>query len=89
MEESFQGMEIYSAEEVPEVPEVHIFEPLVINKRGRSYLKNVAINAENPALLIGWYDDRVEEFVDAIKKLKSRLPLSPDFLDIDDELTSL
>jgi len=76
-----------SAEEVPEVNPV--FDPLVINKRGRSYLQNVPIDSDNPALLIGWYDDRVAIFVDIINNSSGSLPPVPDFLDLDEELTPL
>ena len=76
-----------SAGEVPEVNPT--FDPLVINKRGRSYLQNVPIDTDNPALLIGWYDDRVAAFVDIINSSSGSLPALPDFLDLDEKLTPL
>ena len=75
-----------ASEEAPEVP---LEETLVINKRGRAYLKNVSINAENPALVIGWYDDRIDLAVQYIIKHRSSLPKPPEFLDISEELTAL
>lgn len=86
MESSFADLAVSSTEEVPEVA---ICEPLIINKRGRSYLKNVPIDADNPALLIGWNDDHVEEFVDTIKKCLPRFPSPPPYVEISDELTAL
>lgn len=86
MESDLSALNISPKEEVPEVATL---EPLVINKRGRSYLKNVSVDADNPALLIGWYDDRVDEFVHIIVKNISHLPKPPPFLKIGEELSSL
>ena len=74
---------------VEEVPEVEIFNPLVINKRGRSYLKNVPIDGDNPALLVGWYDDRVTAIVDIINSSTHKLPPPPTFLPLEEKLTPL
>lgn len=74
---------------VEEVPEVEIFNPLVMNKRGRSYLKNVPIDGDNPALLVGWYDERVAAIVDIINNSTHKLPPPPGFLPLDEKLTPL
>eukprot|EP00428_Durinskia_dybowskii_P084883 CAMPEP_0170437480 /NCGR_PEP_ID=MMETSP0117_2-20130122/44707_1 /TAXON_ID=400756 /ORGANISM="Durinskia baltica, Strain CSIRO CS-38" /LENGTH=158 /DNA_ID=CAMNT_0010697605 /DNA_START=50 /DNA_END=522 /DNA_ORIENTATION=+ len=64
-------------------------DPLVIHKRGKpfEYLKTVSIDIENPALVVGWFEDRVLRVVAFINDMRGVLPEPPEFLNLDQQLT--
>ena len=63
-----------------EVPEVAIFDPLVLPKMLRSHLKNIVCSAEEPALIIGWHDERVIEFVEIVNHAQYTWPTRPPYI---------
>lgn len=66
-------------------------DPLVINRRGKpyEYLKTVSIDIENPAIVVGWYEDRVIRAVALINDSIGELPEPPEFLQLQGHLTPL
>jgi hypothetical protein len=79
----------YSPKNTEECPEVPFDEPLVIRRMGRSFLQNVTIDSDNPALLVGWYDERVKKVVNLINEQIDDLPDPPPYFNLDEELTVL
>jgi hypothetical protein len=70
-------------------PEVATIEQLVITRKGREHLKNVPIDSDHAALVIGWYDDRVAQFVTYINTHYDDLPEPPDYWPEEGEVSTL
>jgi hypothetical protein len=64
--------------------------PLQLSKMTKSYLRNVVVNTDTPAFIVGWYDDVIMQLIEVIKNGNVKLPAPPSYwIEDEEELTPM